>query len=245
MWRLSRRGLLLLGGGGGRGSLPSRQNAEAPPPGKCVCVREAGGRGSLETEVEKSRGAAKVERVQRQPEHALHATVPCPACGGGALPAGPLRQPGKASPRVLPSAVRPPGGHGAGGLPGRLAPPLGDPRVLGVADGRRGSRPPVRQGIPLCCRRGVERQVARASGEGASPAPCPAMYPSESGPVAARQGRCRVLGSRGASDRPRPTCRGGGVPGRSRGETWAGEARGWPSSESRDVGESQLTTGRY
>lgn len=197
MWRLSRRGLLLLGGGGGRGSLPSRQNAEPPPPGKCVCVREAGGRGSLETEVEKSRGAAKVERVQRQPEHALHATVPCPACGGGALPAGPLRQPGKASPRVLPSAVRPPGGHGAGGLPGRLAPPLGDPRVLGVADGRRGSRPPVRQGIPLCCRRGVERQVARASGEGASPAPCPAMYPSESGPVAARQGRCRVLGSRG------------------------------------------------
>lgn len=101
-------------------------------------------------------------------------------------------------------------------------------------------------------RRGAARQVARASGEGASPAPSPAIHRSESGPRASQAGtvpcprEARPGGRPGASDRPRATCRGGAVPERSRGETPVCAAvqekrRGRPSSEAQGAGESQST----
>lgn len=198
---LSRRGLLLLGGGAGRGSLQSRQNAKPFP--QSVSAREVGGHCSSETEVGKGEGAAKVERGHQQPEHALHSTVSCPACGGGAVPAGPLRQPGKVNLRALPSSRGAAWGPRAEGWGGRLAPPLGDPRTAGgYSPGRRrpsGHFPCAVRGS-LRCLCGAEEQVSGANGEGATPSPSPPSCCSESGPVARRQGQGCVPRRRGLGD---------------------------------------------
>lgn len=139
-------------------------------------------------------------------------------------------------------------------LPGGHPRPPSDARGGGRMKGTAAAGPAGNPSAPgTACR--AERQVARASREGASPDPSPATCHSESGPVARRQGRCRDPGTcawwgPGTSDCPRPTCRGGAVPERSRVETRACAAlrekcRGRPSSRAGDVDKSQLTTGRY
>lgn len=188
------RRFIIIGWRSGEGESAEQTKCEALP--ASVSAREVGGRSSSETEVGKGEGAAKVERGQQQPEYALHATVPCPACGGGALPAGRLCQPGKTNLRVLPSSRGAAWGLRAGGLGGRLAPPLDDPRAAGrdtPGPRRPGGQFPC-AGHSLRCRRGAERQVTGASGEGANPSPSPPSCCSESGPVARRQGRGRVPG---------------------------------------------------
>lgn len=93
---------------GGRGGGAHRADKLGGPPLRarqaCVRLREAGG--SAAPRADKSGGQERAERSRRQREHALHATVPCPARGGGALPAGPLRQKGKASPKAPAGCVR-------------------------------------------------------------------------------------------------------------------------------------------
>lgn len=198
---LSRGGLLLLGGGTGRGSLQSRQNTKPFP--RSVSAREVGGRSSSETEVGKGEGAAKVERGQQKPEHALHATVPCPACGGGALPAGPLRQPGKANLRALPFSRRAAWGPWAGRWGGRLAPPLGGPcAAAGTAPAAAGPAANSRARCAAACAAaaGLKSGLLGQAEKEQPPPPSPPSCCSESGPVARRQGRGRVPRRRGLGD---------------------------------------------
>lgn len=96
------------GWSGGEGGGAHRADKLGGPPLRarqaCVRLREAGG--SAAPGADKSGRQERAERSRRQREHALHATVPCPARGGGALPAGPLRQKGKASPKAPAGCVR-------------------------------------------------------------------------------------------------------------------------------------------
>lgn len=162
------RRFIIIGWRNGEGESAEQTKCEALP--ASVSVREEGVRSSLETEVVKGEGAAKVERGQQQPDHALHATVPCPAYGGGALPAGPLRQPGKANLGALPFFRGPPGTRGwAGAGSAARRPP-------GCGRGQRAQGPAGRPSEQLLCvahslrcRRGAERRVVGQAKKGQPP----------------------------------------------------------------------------